>query len=58
MDRYTLLLVDDEEEVVQVIRKKINWERAWIYRDRLCKQRCESAGNGRGASAGCSDDRY
>ncbi len=26
MDRYTLLLVDDEEEVVQVIRKKINWE--------------------------------
>lgn len=26
MKTYTLLLVDDEEEVVQVIRKKINWE--------------------------------
>mgnify|MGYP001066089429 CR=1 FL=1 len=26
MNTYTLLLVDDEEEVVQVIRKKINWE--------------------------------
>lgn len=26
MDTYTLLLVDDEEEVIQVIRKKINWE--------------------------------
>lgn len=26
MERYTLLLVDDEEEVIQVIMKKINWE--------------------------------
>lgn len=26
MNTYTLLLVDDEEEVIQVIRKKINWE--------------------------------
>lgn len=26
MDRYTVLLVDDEEEVIQVIRKKIDWE--------------------------------
>lgn len=26
MDTYTLLLVDDEEEVIQIIRKKINWE--------------------------------
>lgn len=26
MNIYTLLLVDDEEDVVQVIRKKINWE--------------------------------
>lgn len=26
MDKYTVLLVDDEEEVLQVIRKKINWE--------------------------------
>ena len=24
--KYTVLLVDDEEEVVQVIMKKINWE--------------------------------
>lgn len=26
MERYTLLLVDDEEEVVQIIMKKISWE--------------------------------
>lgn len=26
MDNYTVLLVDDEEEVIQVIQKKINWE--------------------------------
>lgn len=26
MDNYTVLLVDDEEEVIQVILKKINWE--------------------------------
>ncbi|MCI9123784.1 MAG: response regulator [Eubacterium sp.] len=27
MNHYTMLLVDDEEEVIQVIRKKIDWER-------------------------------
>lgn len=26
MERYTVLLADDEEEVIQVIQKKINWE--------------------------------
>lgn len=26
MDRYTVLLADDEEEVIQVIMKKIDWE--------------------------------
>lgn len=26
MNRYTVLLVDDEEEVIQVIMKKMNWE--------------------------------
>lgn len=26
MDKYKLLLVDDEEEVIQVIMKKICWE--------------------------------
>ena len=26
MDKYTVLLADDEEEVIQVIMKKINWE--------------------------------
>lgn len=26
MDKYSVLLVDDEEEVIQVIMKKINWE--------------------------------
>ena len=26
MDTYEVLLVDDEEEVIQVIMRKINWE--------------------------------
>ena len=26
MDKYTVLLADDEEEVIQVIMKKIDWE--------------------------------
>lgn len=26
MDKYTVLLVDDEEDVIQVIMKKLNWE--------------------------------
>ena len=26
MDKYTILLVDDEEEVIQAIIRKINWE--------------------------------
>ena len=26
MDKYTLLLVDDEEEVIQIIIKKMDWE--------------------------------
>ena len=27
MQRYSVLLVDDEEDVIQVIMKKIDWER-------------------------------
>ena len=34
MDRYTVLLVDDEEEVIQVIMKKLNWEE--FFRGRIC----------------------
>ena len=26
MNLYSVLLVDDEEEVIQIIRKKMNWE--------------------------------
>ena len=26
MDKYTVLLVDDEEDVIQVIMRKIDWE--------------------------------
>ena len=26
MDTYTVLLADDEEEVIKAIRRKINWE--------------------------------
>ena len=27
MDRYTVLLVDDEEDVIQVIMRKLDWEK-------------------------------
>ena len=30
-NRYTVLLVDDEEEVTQIIMKKIDW-RGWDFR--------------------------
>lgn len=34
---YTLLLVDDEEEVTQIIDKKGKMERIRIFRCRTCK---------------------
>lgn len=37
MDRYTLLLVDDEEEVIQIIMKKIAWEEIGFFGHRTCK---------------------
>lgn len=37
MDTYTVLLVDDEEEVTQVILKKINWEELGFSGYRLCQ---------------------
>ena len=30
MDKYTILLVDDEEEVIQAIIRKINWK-SWDF---------------------------
>ena len=36
MQQYSVLLVDDEEDVIQVIMKKIDWERMGIYGHRLC----------------------
>ena len=35
---YTLLLVDDEEEVIEAIVKKVKWENS-VFRLPACKQR-------------------
>ena len=37
MDKYTILLVDDEEEVIQAIIRKINWGRVGIFCSRICR---------------------
>ena len=31
MDKYSVLLVDDEEEVIQVTMRKINWEGTGVF---------------------------
>lgn len=36
---YTLLLVDDEEEVIEAIVKKVKWEELGFSGYRACKQR-------------------
>ena len=41
MSLYSVLLVDDEEEVFQVIMKKLDWE--GLSHCGLCKKRCGSA---------------
>ena len=58
MDTYTVLLVDDEEEVIQVIMKKINWEGLGFSVIGYANNGSESVGNGGGISAGCGNDRY
>ena len=51
MNLYSVLLVDDEEEVYSVIMKKLDWE-AMGFRI------AGYARNGRGNPAGCCDDRH
>ena len=36
---YTLLLVDDEEEVIEVIARKVKWEELGVFCYRPCQQR-------------------
>lgn len=57
MDTYTVLLVDDEEEVIQVIMRKINWEGLGFSVIGYANNG-ESIGNGGRISAGCGDDGY
>lgn len=33
---YTLLLVDDEEDVIEVIERKVSWEQDWFSGGRTC----------------------
>ena len=58
MNQYTVLLVDDEEEVFQVIMKKLDWESMGFSHCRLCQKWCGGVGNGGGTAAGCGHDRY
>ena len=57
MDKYTILLVDDEEEVIQAIIRKINWEELGfsVVGYAIMESR---RWNDRGESAGCCYDRY
>lgn len=47
MNQYTVLLVDDEEEVFQVIMKKLDWESMGFSIAGLCQKWCGGFGNGR-----------
>ena len=38
MQRYSVLLVDDEEEVIQVIMKKMDWEGMGFPGQWLCQE--------------------
>ncbi len=58
MNQYTVLLVDDEEEVFQVIMKKTRLGEHGIFHCRLCQKWCGGFGNGGGTAAGCGHDRY
>ena len=49
MDKYKVLLVDDEEEAIEAIRLKLEWETLGF----------EVIGSANGAAtAGCGDHRY
>lgn len=46
MEQYSVLLVDDEEEVTQVILQKIDWESLGFHIIRKCNERREGIGDG------------
>ena len=50
MEKYSVLLVDDEEDVIQIIMKKMDWESMGFQ--------IASSGDGRGTAAGYGNDRY
>ena len=55
---YTLLLVDDEEEVIQVIMKKINWEGLGFSVIGYANNGVKALEMGGGIPAGCCHDGY
>ena len=55
MQQYSVLLVDDEEDVIRVIMKKIDWERMGFTVIGYAHNG-GSAGDGRGMCPGCRAD--
>ena len=58
MDKYTILLVDDEEEVIQAIIRKINWEELGFSVVGYADNGIKALEMNRRESAGCCYDRY
>lgn len=56
MQQYSVLLVDDEEDVIRVIMKKIDWERMGLRHLVMLHNGVEGAGDGRGMCPGCRAD--
>ena len=58
MELYNVLLVDDEADVLQAMKKKIDWEALGFCLAGTAEKWSGSPGNGRAASYRCGYDRY
>ena len=58
MELYNVLLVDDEADVLQAMKKKNRLGGAGVLPGRNSRKWTGSPGDGRAASYRCSDDRH
>lgn len=58
MERYKVILVDDEAEVIDMIEKKIHWNDLGFEDGRKCDKWGKSTGISRKTPAGCGADGY
>lgn len=58
MEKYSVLLVDDEEDVIQIIMKKMDWESMGFQIAGYAHKWCGGSGDGGGTAAGCGNDGY